>query len=963
VLLANGFAPPASAGGPRWVAGAIYFAPSTLGQPIVWQNGAVSYYTDLGDLSATVTQSQANAMVAQAAAVWSGVPTAAVAIQAAGSLAEDVNGVNFYRGPDGLVTPADVASSATGTPLGIVYDADGSVLDALEGEGASDPNSCIGNAVTTLVDNFSTNAKIAHALMVVNGRCTADAAHLALVQYELLRGFGRILGLDWSQANDQMFPANSTPDGLLGWPLMHPVEKLCNSNGNPCMTGAIAPRTDDIAALNRLYPVTAENLPQLPGKIVTAAATISIQGTIRFRAGQGMQGVNVVARPLVPGTDAPDMRYPAAAVSGHLFTGDAGNSINGLLGISGQPLGQFGTTTATLEGWYDLSGIPLPPGATQADYQLTFEPVNPDYTGAESVGPYALGQVAPSGTMPVVILRGLTVGSTTVQDVTIADSAADSNSGGDGTEAAPVAVPITGEWLARLSGYGHESWLRWRIRGGRQVTVEAQPIDENGLETEGKARIVVGAWNGDDALGSAPDVGTPQPFNAAPVGLTTLSFESGVDGGVRIGLADQRGDGRPDYLYRGRVLYADTVAPRRIPLGGGPIVIDGMGFRPGNSVIVGGLAAEITSLAPTEITAIAPPSPNAASGNVDVTVTDAQTQGWTTIEGGSGTGLSYGPQSDDQIAIVSAPANAVPIGVPLPFAVRTLASGGVAPAPGVIVTYTVANGIAALGCGQSVCTAVANGDGIASITVAAETTSAATVTASLANGASVATQFIGSAPPSIAALGSTLYLAAGAVFDWNPQAIVLSNGVPFAGQAVLWTAGSGATVASPSTLSGANGVAGTQVVAGPLAVSASATVTACLAGGVPGGSGCAVFAIASVDPGTATLVALSGASQTVAVGDPVAPVVLQVLDAAGQPLAGAQVEFYETLRQWTPPCPAQGSCPGAPVLATQTVEAVSAADGSVTLAPLTDSAVPTRLSALAVTGDSGTLALSIDCHP
>ncbi len=221
------------AGGPRWVAGTSYFDPATTGRPIIWKNGVLNYYTDLGNLSPTVTQTQANAMVAQAAAMWSGIPTAALQINAAGSLAEDVNGTNFYNGPDGPVIPVDVQSTATDRPLGIIYDSDGSVLDALEGEGASDPNSCNVSGVSVLVDNFLPDATITHALMIVNGRCTADAAHIALVQYELIRSFGRVLGLDWSQANDQMFPANTTPDGLLGWPLMHPVEKLCNSNGNP----------------------------------------------------------------------------------------------------------------------------------------------------------------------------------------------------------------------------------------------------------------------------------------------------------------------------------------------------------------------------------------------------------------------------------------------------------------------------------------------------------------------------------------------------------------------------------------------------------------------------------------------------------------------------------------------------------------------------------------------------------
>jgi hypothetical protein len=954
---------PSFAGGPRWVAGSSYFNPSVLGQPLVWRNGVVKYHTDRGDLSPTVTQAQANAMVATAAAMWSGVPTAALEIDAAGSLAEDVNGSNFYSSPAGLVMPQDVQSVAIGTPLGIIYDADGSVLNALEGSGASDPAGCNVNAVTTVVDNFSNDATIAHALLIVNGLCTADAAHVALVQYELLRGFGRALGLDWSQANDQMFPGNTTPDGLLGWPLMHPVEKLCNSNGNPCMTGTIAPRADDVAALNRMYPVNSANAANFPGKLVTATATISIQGTISFHTGQGMQGVNVVARPLIPGTDAPDMRYPAAAVSGQLFIGDAGNLINGTANGAGQPLDEFGTIAATDEGRYDLSGIPLPPGAMRADYQLTFEAINPLYTGNESVGPYVLGQVNPSGTMPTVILRGLTAGSVTVENEIIGDSAGDVNSGGDGTEATPVAVPVNGEWLARISGYGHLSWLRWHMRGGRQVTVEAQPLDEAGVETAAKARVVIGAWNGDDSLGIAPEIGTPQPFNAVPTGLTTLSFEAANDGDVRIALADQRGDGRPDYLYRGRLLYADTVTPLRVGLDGGPIVIDGMGFRPGNTVTVGGTSAAVTSITSTEITAIAPASAGAATGNVDVTITDPETQGWTTIEGGSGTGLSYGGQTSDGIRIVSAPVNAVRMGVPQAFTVQTITASGIAPAANIIVTFTVTKGKASLGCGANVCTATTGGDGMAAITVIPTTTALAAVTASIANGAAVTTEFVGAAAPSIAALNGTLYLAQGATFEWAPQALALSKALPYPGQTVTWSGDAGAAVASATSITNANGIAWTQVTAGPLPAGSDATVYACLSGSAPGGKGCASFTIVSDDASTASLVAVSGTSQTLAVGDPIAPVILHVVDASGNPIAGATVNFYETLRQWEPPCPISGVCPTAPVLATQTVQATSDSNGMVTLTALTDGTAPTQLDAEAVTGRSATTAISIERHP
>jgi len=89
------FVPAALAGGPRHVAGTSYFNPSVLGQPLHWSGGRVSYYVDQGPLSATVTNQQATAMVDAAAALWSAVPTAGVTLTDAGSLNEDVNGVNI----------------------------------------------------------------------------------------------------------------------------------------------------------------------------------------------------------------------------------------------------------------------------------------------------------------------------------------------------------------------------------------------------------------------------------------------------------------------------------------------------------------------------------------------------------------------------------------------------------------------------------------------------------------------------------------------------------------------------------------------------------------------------------------------------------------------------------------------------------------------------------------------------
>ncbi len=137
-------------------------------------------------------------------------------------------------------------------------------------------------------------------MILVNGRCATTTTQIANLQYQLVRAFGRVLGLDWSQTNEEMFDENQpTATGLQGWPILHPIERLCNGGIGLCMPNPTQLRTDDIAALNRLYPVTAANLGTFSGKVITASATISVQGTIQFSRGQGMQGVNVVLRPVL----------------------------------------------------------------------------------------------------------------------------------------------------------------------------------------------------------------------------------------------------------------------------------------------------------------------------------------------------------------------------------------------------------------------------------------------------------------------------------------------------------------------------------------------------------------------------------------------------------------------------------------------------------------------------------------
>lgn len=948
------FAVQAKASGPRWVAGSSYFNPSAEGRPIVWANGLVTYYTDLSPLSSRVTQAQANTMVANAAAVWNGVNTAAVSIQWGGNLAEDVD-TSITNGANGIVLPADIQPSATKKPVAVVYDENGSVINGIYGPGANSSLDCQNNGVIPTVDNFAVTGNLAHALILVNGLCATTTTQITNIQYQLIRAFGYVLGLGWSQTNEEMFVNDQiTAAGLAGWPILHPIERLCNGSGMLCMPNPTQLRTDDIASLNRLYPVTSANIGNFTGKTLTAAATISVTGTISFPLGQGMQGVNAVLCPLVNGV--PDIAHTVTGVSGVYFQGNAGNPVTGFSDANGNPLTRFGSNNVALEGYFDLSEVPLPPGVSTSDYQLTFEPVNQLYIGNSSVGPYTTGQVAPSGTMPVITLTSLSAGSTVSQNVVIQDAADEPPETADGSASAPVTVPASGEWTGRINGYGHSGWFEWWARGAREFTVEAQALDETGADTESKAQLVLGAWNGTDSAGAAPVTGTLQPFNGSVPGLSTLPVLTIADSAVRIGLADFRGDGRPDYAYRGRILYADNVTPPRLPPAGGQIVIQGMGFRPSVTVTVNDVAAPVLSVTPNTIVATAPPS-NGVTGNVLLQVQDSQTLGVTAI----GDNFSYDAQGNDAISIVTAPSGTVPIGVPELFTVRVIDLATQTPAAGDTVTFSVTEGSAALGCGLAACSIVTRGDGTATLPITANSPALAQLTASLTNGSSVLAEFSGTAPPSIAALTPNLYLVLGATAQWPVQALALNaTGSPVQGQPITWSPNSPSLgVSASQSSSGAAGIATNQIAAGPFNASVAATVSACLAGT----TACANFTVTPVDPETAALVAWSGTAQYIPASQAFTPVELHIIDAFGDPLVGASVTIAETLYGWTEPCPNHGSCPLAPVLGQQTVQANSAIDGSVTLTPLSAGGLAARLMVTASAGTGSILNFELDAHP
>jgi hypothetical protein len=608
----------ASAGGTEYVAGASYFDPATKGMPLTWAQGAVNYYTDQGDLSVMLPGPSTDSLVASAFGQWSSIPTAAVSAVRGGQLAEDVSGVNVTLVNGVLTMPADILPSATGTAVGIVYDYDGAVTDALLGTGASSSAYCATNSVFGGVDNLGTTAQLLHALIILNGICAQTFSQLPDLQYHLVRIIGRVLGLDWSQANLNVITRSPPPVAAdyVGFPVMHQIDPVSCLPVALCYTnhGAVdpsQPKMDDQAALSRLYPVTAQNLANFSGKQVFSQVTSRIHGNVYFTdasglAAQAMQGVNVVARWIDPATHQPSGAAVVSSVSGFLFSRNAGNVITGYTDSTGLNFDRFGSDDQTLEGFFDLAGLQIPNGATSAHYQISAEAVDPLWS--ENAGPYgSTSQVQPSGSAQQLIVNA-TLGGDFQQDILMQGSAIQKRQWYAPTSyALPVQVPASGNWGGALSGYGTADFFQFSAQASRTLSVIVNALDDSGNLSENKALPVVGMWALANPGQSPSPANTPSAFNTAFFGETRLDAQILQGTTFRLGIADYRGDGRPDYRYNARVLYGDNVAPARASVAGGtPLTIQGLGLQSNTSVQAANVASPVLASSATQLLVNAP---------------------------------------------------------------------------------------------------------------------------------------------------------------------------------------------------------------------------------------------------------------------------------------------------------------------------------------------------------------------
>jgi len=923
----------AHAAGPRWVAGPQW---SGVGTPMTWYTNDVRYWVDAGPLSASVDHDAAVALVDAAASVWN-LPTVSMTLKNGGALNEDVSSSNVYLGANGPVWPADVLSSNyTSKAIAVVFDTDGSITDMLLGGGASDPANCRTNAVTESVDLFIQPGRIAHALVIVNGRCSGPAPEQQLqLQYQLMRVFGRVLGVGWSQTNDNVFTGMPAPtyQQQMHWPIMHPIDIVCGPYTYQCLPQPFTLRDDDTAAVRLLY-----------GGTLLTGATLGT-GTLQFATGEGMSGLNVTVVREAGGLR--DAYQDVSGVSGYLYQNEPGNP------VTGKATNPQGSAQASWQGFFQMFGVPVPAGYVWMNMHFNVEALNPLYVGSYAVGPYRQGTAMPSGVLPS--FTATFVAATTGKrwpNMVMVNAANGCNTGNDGSENAPADVSADGAWSGELCGVGHSAWSSVNVRAGRTATWEVTALDESWRATKQKAMPVLGVWHGADATGTLPTMAkVSSAFNAATTGMTQLKVAFDATERVRFAVSDQRGDGRPDYLYRARLLYADTVLPAQLSASGGAIRIVGMGFRAGNTVMIGGVAAAVTSVSLTEIDAIAP----AGSGSADVTVIDLATGGSTSIAGG----LSYVGGAADVVSWVSGAPAAANVGADVPLVVKVVSASG-KPSAYAAVTFSLTSGNGVVGvCSLAACTVATDASGVAQVMVRANAAGAVTAQAAVKSGSSVTTSFAAMSTVRVLSfVRPTEYVASGAGTVFAPAVALTANGAAASGQAVAWSSGNPrVTLNVNASVTGVDGLSAVGA-GGSLRDGETAAIQACAWSTV-----CATQTVVGVAAASLGVAVVSGGGQSVGMSGSLGAVVMRVVDGAGHPVAGAAVQVYQVVSGWQPPCATSGRCAVAPVYGKSSVSLVSDDDGLVTVTPLqyADAAAVTKMTATA--GTQGAVTISLQKTP
>lgn len=353
-------------------AGAILVDTSQTGLATTFENGFVGYNPEsagddpesgrLGRLS----NEEARDLVAELFQDWAqvsieGLNTVALVITEGDGLGNvDVSNIDqiFTYCPPGSTCPDDFSPLVTGSAGSgqnpIIFDADGSLTDLIQGEGAG--NDILGFAGPRVVERGQDGRLyIKESQAVLNGKfidcaegaASSDACQSPETSLENYKGaifheLGHFLGLDHVQVNlsSASKALNGDPSELAAIPTMLPL--FIDGEAQ------LSPHLDDKVSLSMLYPSDSFE-----------SSFCTLTGTVYASDGSSpIQGVNVIAR----NPDNP-LEEAISFVSGAFYTGSYDDCQ--------APAGD-----------YEIHG--LRPGVS---YTLEFEKINPAFTGGSSVEP------------------------------------------------------------------------------------------------------------------------------------------------------------------------------------------------------------------------------------------------------------------------------------------------------------------------------------------------------------------------------------------------------------------------------------------------------------------------------------------------------------------------------------------------------------------------------------------------
>jgi hypothetical protein len=371
--------------------------------------------------------------------------------------------------------------------------------------------------------------------------------------------------------------------------------------------------------------------------------------------------------------------------------------------------------------------LQIPNGAQSAQYQLSVEAIDPLWS--QDVGPYGPLQVQPSGTFQPIIVT-VALGGDTQQDVLMQASAIQKlNWFGPTTYASPAPLPAGGNWTGSLNAFGEIDYFWFNAQSNRTLSVIVTALDEFGATVQSKLQPVAGMWALSDPGTSPAPAETPSAFNTSFFGETRLDAGLLQSTAFRLGIADYRGDGRPDYRYHARVFYGDSIFPARASAGANtPIAIQGLGFLANTAVGIAAANPPLVAISAKQMLINAPPM---ADGIQDVVLSDAATGGSSTMTGV----LTFGAGPTDTIVLLPGPNPAIPVGgqITNPIRVQVLASDGKTPVPGASVFFTSAPAVAFSACGGGAsCTVLTDQSGEATTGLTVLTSGGITITAKLA---------------------------------------------------------------------------------------------------------------------------------------------------------------------------------------------------------------------------------------